>query len=135
MGEPTGVQTNEGKMATDDFITRTYVLPLLRDEATRNRLIAEHRANPVGTPPRNGRPAIEHSEDLIRVLDKFRRQPMAGKLVTVCKKYFEDYRIAVCSGVRGEPLKFLEGSFSSEEAAEHAIFLKRIAALLKQYGY
>ena len=28
MGEATGVQTNEGKMATDDFITRTYVLPL-----------------------------------------------------------------------------------------------------------
>lgn len=135
MGEPTGVQSNEAKTATDDFITRTYVLPLLRDEATRNRLIAEHRANPVGTPPKGGRPAVEHSPDLIRVLDKFRRQPMAGKLVTVCKKAFADYRIAVCSGVRGEPLKFLDGSFSSEEAAEHAIFLRRIAALLQQYGH
>jgi hypothetical protein len=135
MDKSTGVQANEAKYATDDFITRTYVLPLLRDEATRNRLIAEHRANPVGAAPKNGRPAVEHSEDLIRVLDKFRRQPMAGKLVTVCKKYFADYRIAVCSGVRGEPLQFLEGSFSSEEAAEHAIFLKRIAAMLKKYEY
>jgi len=134
IGSPTGVQTNEAHSETDDFITRRYVLPLLRDEATRNRLIAEHKANPVGTPPRNGRPPVEHSKDLIRVLDKFRRAPMKGKYVTVCKKQFADYRIGVASGVRGEPVKLLEGSFSSEEACEHAIFLKRIADILAKYG-
>jgi len=135
IGDPTGVQTNEAHERADDFITRKYVLPLLRDQETRSRLIAEHRANPVGAAPRNGRPAVEHSEDLIRVLDKFRRQPMTGKYVTVCRKQFADYRIGVCSGVRGEPVKLLEGPFSSEEACEHAIFLKRIANLLTQYGH
>lgn len=130
----TGVQKNEGHSHTDDYITRTYVLPLLRDEATRNRLIAEHRASPVGTAASNGRPAIEHSKDLRTVLDKFRRQPMAGKYITVCKRPFEDYRIGICSGTRGVPLEMLEGSFSSEEACEHAIFLKRVADILAQYS-
>ena len=134
IGSPTAVQTNEAHERTDDFITRKYVLPLLRDEATRNRLIAEHKSNPVGGPPRNGRPPIEHSPDLITVLDKFRRQPMKGKYVTICKRRFADYRIGVCTGVRGQPVKLLEGSFSSEEACEHAIFLKRIADILTQYG-
>ena len=38
------------------------------------------------------------------------------KYVTVCKKDFEDYRIGIVSGVRGQPVKVLEESFSSEEA-------------------
>ncbi len=134
LDKPTGVQTDQGRASTDDFITRTYVLPLLTDEATRNRLIAEHRAHPVAGPPRNGQPPIEHSEDLRTVLDKFRRQPMQGKYLTVCKRPHEDYRIGICSGVRGRPVEILEASFSSEEACEHAIFLKRIADLLAQYG-
>ena len=133
LDKPTGVQTDQGRASTDNFITRTYVLPLLTDEATRNRLIAEHRANPVAGPPRNGQPPIEHSEDLRTVLDKFRRQPMQGKYLTVCKRPHEDYRIGICSGVRGQPVEILEPSFSSEEACEHAIFLKRIADLLAQY--
>ncbi len=131
--KPTGVQTDQGRASTDDFITRTYVLPLLTDEATRNRLIAEHRANPVAGPPRNGQPPVEHSRDLRTALDKFRRQPMQGKYLTVCKRPHEDYRIGICSGVRGQPVEILEPSFSSEEACEHAIFLKRIADLLAQY--
>jgi hypothetical protein len=77
---------------------------------------------------------VEHSKDLIRVLDKLRRQPMAGKLLTVCKRPHEDYRIGIASGVRGQPVEILEESFSSEEACEHAIFLKRIVALLEKYG-
>jgi hypothetical protein len=67
-------------------------------------------------------------------LDKLRRQPMAGKLLTVCKKPHEDYRIGIASGVRGQPVEILEESFSSEEACEHAIFLKRIVALLEKYA-
>lgn len=133
MDKPTGVQTNQGHASTDDYITRTYVLPLLTHEETRRRLIAEHKANPIGTPPRNGRAPVDHSPDLRTVLDKLRRQPMAGKYLTVCKRPHEDYRIGICSGVRGEPVKILEESFSSEEACEHAIFLKRIADLLAHY--
>ena len=134
--DKTGVQLNQGHTSTDDFITRKYVLPLLRDEKIRNRLIEEHRACPVGKAPalHKGQPGVEHSKELRTVLDKLRRQPMAGKLITICKKDFQDYRIGVCSGVRGQPVKILEGSYSSEEACEHAIFLKRVVELLEKYG-
>jgi len=132
--EKTGVQLNQGHTSTDDFITRKYVLPLLKDEKTRNRLIEEHRACPVGRAPHKGQPMVEHSKDLRTVLDKLRRQPMAGKLLTVCKRPFEDYRVGIASGVRGQPVEILDESFSSEEACEHAIFLKRIVALLEKYA-
>ena len=132
--EKTGTQLNQAYTSVDDFNTIKYVLPLLRDEKIRNRLIEEHRACPVGRAPHKGQPKVEHSKDLIRVLDKLRRQPMPGKLLTVCKKPHEDYRIGIASGVRGKPVKILEESFSSEEACEHAIFLKRIMALLEKYG-
>ena len=132
--EKTGVQLNQGHTSTDDFITRKYVLPLLKDEKTRNRLIEEHRACPVGRAPHKGQPMVEHSKDLRTVLDKLRRQPMAGNLLTVCKRPFEDYRIGIARGVRGQPVEILEESFSSEEACEHAIFLKRIVALLEKYA-
>ena len=133
--DKTGVQINQGHTSTDDFITRKYVLPLLRDEKTRNRLIEEHRACPVGKAPalHKGEPGVEHSKELRTVLDKLRRQPMAGKYITICKKDFKDYRIGICSGVRGQPVKILEGSFSSEEACEHAIFLKRVVELLEKH--
>ena len=134
--EKTGVQLNQGHTSTDDFITRKYVLPLLKDEKTRNKLIEEHRACPVGKAPalHKDQAGVEHSKELRTVLDKLRRQPMAGKLLTVCKRPFEDYRIGIASGVRGQPVEILEESFSSEEACEHAIFLKRIVALLEKYA-
>ena len=134
--DKTGVQLDQGHTSTDDFITEKYVLPLLRDEKMRNKLIEEHRACPVGKAPalHKGQPGVEHSKELRTVLDKLRRQPMAGKYVTVCKKDFKDYRIGVCSGVRGQPVKILNDSFSSEEACEHAIFLKRVLELLEKYG-
>ena len=77
---------------------------------------------------------VEHSKELRIVLDKLRRQPMAvKKYVTVCKKDFAEYRIGIVSGVRGKPVKILNDSFSSEEACEHAIFLKRVLELLEKY--
>ena len=132
--EKTGVQINAAHTHTDDFITKKYVLPLLTDEETRNRLIAEHKATPVGRAPHKGNSAVEHSKDLQTILDKLRRQPMVGKYITICKKDFKDYRIGICSGVRGQPVEILEESFSSEEACEHAIFLKRISELLEKYS-
>ena len=135
--DKTGVQLNQGHTSTDDFITKTYVLPLLKDEKMRNKLIEEHRACPIGkaAQPHKGQPMVEHSKELQIVLDKLRRQPMhIKKYVTVCKKDFEDYRIGKVTGVRGDPVEILEESFSSEEACEHAIFLKRILDLLERYG-
>jgi len=132
--EKTGVKINAAHTNTDDCITKKYVLPLLRDEETRKRLIAEHKATPVGRAPNKGNKEVEQSKDLQTVLDKLRRQPMVGKYITICKKDFKDYRIGICSGVRGQPVKILEDSFSSEEACEHAIFLKRISELLEKYS-
>ena len=135
--EKTGVQLNQGHTSTDDFITKKYVMPLLKDEKMRNKLIEEHRACPVGKAPQphRGQPMVEHSKELQIVLDKLRRQPMSvKKYVTVCKKDFEDYRIGIVSGIRGQPVKILDEPFSSEEACEHAIFLKRVLDLLESYG-
>ena len=132
--EKTGVQLNQAHTSTDDFITRKYILPLLQDEKTRNRIIEEHKATPVGRAAHKGQPMVEHSKDLQTVLDKFRRQPMEGKYITIAKIAFKDYRIGICSGVRGQPVKILEESFSSEEACEHAIFLKRIVDILEKYS-
>jgi hypothetical protein len=134
LDKPKGVIANEAYDETDDYITRTYVMPLLFDDETRRRLIAEHKATPVGRAPKDGKTFVEHSQDLITVLDKMRRHPMAGKYVSVCVRMFEDYRIGIASGVRGQPVEILEGSYSSEDACEHAIFLKRIADLMAKYG-
>ena len=132
--EPTCVQSNRGHKETDDFITLKYVIPLLTDTESRNRLIAEHRANPVGVPAQNGAPAIEHSHDLRTVLDKFRRAPMKNKYVVITKERFADYRIGIVSGYRGYPVEILDESFSSFDACEHGIFLKRVADLLDEYA-
>jgi hypothetical protein len=77
---------------------------------------------------------FQHSEDLARVIDKLRRAPMAGKYVRVCVTLHEDYRIGICSGVRGKPVKMLEEKYPSEDSCEHAIFVKRVADLMAQYG-
>ena len=88
-----GVMANESHTETDDYITRTYVMPLLFDDESRRKLIAEHRNSPVGTAPSNWRSAIEHSHDLRMSLDNMRRAPMAGKYVTMCVRMFEQYKI------------------------------------------
>lgn len=134
MPRKTGVQENQGHTSTDDFITRTYVLPILADKARRKAIIDEHRDNPIGTPGLAGNAGIGHSEDLRRVLDKFRRAPMTGKYVLVQVKAHEDYRIGVASGVRGKPVKILTKSYPSQEACEHGIFLKRVKDLMASYG-
>ncbi len=70
--DKTGVQLNQGHTSTDDYITRKYVLPLLRDEKMRNKLIEEHRACPVGKAPalHKGQPGVEHSKELRTVVWK-----------------------------------------------------------------
>ena len=134
MARKTGVQENGAYNSTDDFITRTYVLPILLDKKRRAAIIKEHAGNPVGTPGKAGHAGIGHSEDLQRVVDKFRRAPMKGKYVRVCIEPHKDYRIGIASGVRGEPVKILPKSFPSEDACEHGVFLKRIKDLLAEYG-
>jgi len=134
LDKPKGVKANEAYTETDDYMTRTFIMPLLFDEESRRRLISEHKANPVGTAPRNGRGHIEHSQDLRTVLDKLRRHPMTGKYVSICVRMFQEYKIGIASGVRGQPVKIFEETYSSEEACEHAIFLNRIADLMEKYS-
>lgn len=134
MARKTGVQENGAYTSTDDFITRTYVLPILLDKQRRQAIIKEHESNPVGKPGLAGNAGVGHSEDLQRVVDKFRRAPMKGKYVRVCIKPHTDYRIGIASGVRGEPVKILPKSFPSEDACEHGVFLKRIKDILAEYG-
>ena len=134
LGKVKGVKANTAHSEVDKFMTKTYVMPLLFDDESRRRLIAEHRNSPVGSSSKNGRPAVEHSHELRTILDKMRRHPMAGKYVSVCLRMFEEYKIGISSGVRGEPVKTFEEVYSSEEACEHAIFLKRISDLMEHYG-
>ena len=83
-------------------------------------LIAEHKANPLGP----------HSDALQRVLNYFRQQPQPGKYILVAVRPWEEYRIAVLSGRRGELHKVLDDErFTSEEAGLHGIFLRRVRDL------
>jgi hypothetical protein len=83
-------------------------------------LIDEHAAKPLG----------QHSDALERVLQYFRRQPQPGKYLIVATKAWEEYRIGVLSGVRGEPATILDDDvFASEEEAIHGIFLRRVREL------
>ena len=134
MPRRTGVQENRGHTSTDDFITRTYILPIVADPARRKAIIAEHRDNPIGKPGLAGNAGVGHSDDLKRVLDKFRRAPMTGKYVLVQRGAHEDYCIGIVSGVRGKPVKILPKSFPSQDACEHGIFLRRVKDLMASYG-
>src|SRR5581483_9606051 len=95
---------------------RERIKALITDE-----LIAEHAAKPLG----------QHSDTLERVLQYFRRQPQAGKYIIVAVRPWEEYRIGVLSGVRGQPATILDddGPFASEEEAMHGIFLRRVREL------
>jgi len=104
-----GVIANESHTETDDYITRTHVMPLLFDDESRRKLIAEHRNSTVGNAPSNGRAAIEHSQDLRTILDKMRRAPMAGKYVTGCVRMFEQYKRGVVAGIGGVRVGIQEG--------------------------
>ena len=132
--DPSNVALNKGHKHTDDFITKKYILPMLRDPQKLKELIEEHRATPIGRAATKDHGVVQHSKDLIALLDKLRRGPLTGKLLIVCLKMHEDYRIGITTGVRGEPVEITDESYSSQEACEHAIFLKRVNKLLEQYS-
>jgi branched-chain amino acid transport system permease protein len=94
---------------------RPRIRALLSDE-----LIAEHAAAPLG----------QHSDDLQRVMNYFRRQPQPGKYILVATKPWQEYRIGTLSGRRGAVVKILgDETFASEEEGLHGIFLQRVADL------
>lgn len=105
-------------MEIDKRIFETTIKPLITKE-----LIEEHRLNPIG----------KHSENLGLVLRFFRRhhEQLEGKDVIICTKPEQEWHLGEYPDERGKPPKiFWDESFDSIEAAEHALFLKR----LRKYG-
>ena len=71
--DKTGVQLNQGHTSTDDFITKKYVLPLLKDEKMRNTLkkgsiffFKKKRKNVK--PLRNGSGIVEIRSNFVRMI-------------------------------------------------------------------
>jgi hypothetical protein len=130
----TSMASNESHTLTDQFITRTHVMPILWNDELRAKITEEHRRNPVGVPGKAGQPAVQHSEELGHVLDKLRRHPTKGKEVKVAVEPFKKYAIGILPGVRGAPIEILEDKFyATEDECEHAIFLRRVDSILREY--
>ena len=120
---PSNVQLNKGHKHTDDFITKKYILPMLRDPQKLQKLIDEHRANPVGKAATRNHGVIQHSQDLQTVLDKLRRASKEGGFVSVCLKLHEDYRIGITTEL-GEPVQIQMTLTHLKKLASTQFFLK-----------
>jgi len=120
--------------AVDDFDTRMYILPHLQNPATLTALIDEHRNNPVYRGTRPGRGAEMNSEPLRRLLDRLRATPQAGKHTIVETRPWEEYTIGILPGTRGGTVELTDEFYPTRNEAEHAIFMKRLAAFLSVYG-
>lgn len=79
------------------------------------RVIDEFKKCPVG----------HHSPELQKVLNKFRGAPMADKYCLVILKPHRKWQLAQTTGVRGKPVKLLDETFDSIEAAEWHVFKLR----------
>jgi branched-chain amino acid transport system permease protein len=96
---------------------RDYLKTLVTDE-----VVEEHRAKPLG----------QHSEALDRLLNYFRRGPMADKYAVYAERPFESYRIVALSGQRGVPPRLVnDRTYPSLEEAYHAVFLLRVNDLME----
>lgn len=130
----TALAADYGYTAVDDYDTRTYILPYLRDAASRAEIIAEHRAHPRGAGSQPGVKPPNHSDGLKRLIDKLRVTPQAGKHTIVETDPWREYAIGILPGQRGGVIKITRERYATREDAEHAIFLKRLNALLDLYG-
>ena len=108
----------------------------------RDRLIAEHKAcidsmkgvagcsilrcaTPGDTTEVSG--GIQDDFLLNRVLIRMRAQPATDKLVVICTKVEQEWRIARLSGVRGVPPEFVSDNvYDNEQDPQHDIFLMRL---------
>ena len=132
--EKTALQDDYSYRAVDAYNTRMYLLPVLADPQRRAALIAEHRARPIYAAAQPGKPVPMDSPDLARLLDRLRVVPQQDKHVIVETRPWEEYRIGVLPGVRGRAVEITDEAYPTREDAEHAIFLKRLGALLEAYG-
>lgn len=85
------------------------------------QLVEEHRAKPMG----------QHSDDLERVLNYFRRTPVADKYAVYTVVPFAAYRIVSMSGVPGVPPRIVDDRVhASIDEALHAVFVRRVDDLM-----
>ncbi len=132
--EKTALQDDYSYRAVDAYNTRMYLLPVLADPERRAALIAEHRVRPLYEAAQPGKPAPMDSPELARLLDRLRVVPQQDKHVIIETRPWEEYRIGVLPGVRGKAVEITDEAYPTREDAEHAIFLKRLNALLDAYG-
>ena len=84
-------------------------------------LIEEYRARPLG----------QHSGDLERVLNYFRRSPFEGKYVLFELEANRKYKIVTTTAEEGGLPQDVDGTvYTDKDAALHAVFLKRVDALM-----
>jgi hypothetical protein len=120
--------------ALDDYDTRMYILPYLRDKSSLEAIIAEHREHPRGAGTKPGEAAPLHSVGLKRLIDKLRMVPQAGKHTIVETVPWKEYKIGILPGRRGGVIEITDEAYATREDAEHAIFLMRLQVLLDAYG-
>lgn len=100
-----------------DFHMRSRVRDLINDT-----VIEEYRANPRGP----------HSDELSRVLNYFRRGTIRRKYALLARPHFEKYQIVQLSGLRNQvPIDVPDQEFDNQRDADFAIFMLRIAEILK----
>ena len=88
-------------------------------------LIAEHGRRPFGP----------HSRELAAMLTFFRSASVAGKLALLAEGAMGPYRIVRLSGLRGVAPEWVsDETFDMLEDAEHAVFLRRVEALMAEVG-
>ena len=84
-------------------------------------LIEEYRASPLG----------QHSDDLERVLNFFRRAPFEGKYALFELEANRKYKIVTATGRAGGLPEDVDGTvYTDKNEALHAVFLKRVDALM-----
>ncbi len=130
----TALQQDYGFTALDDYDTRMYILPYLRDKSSLEAIIAEHRENPRGAGTKPDEAAPLQSLGLKRLIDKLRMVPQAGKHTIVETVSWKEYKIGVLPGRRGGVIEITDEAYHTREDAEHAIFLMRLQVLLDAYG-
>lgn len=102
-------------------VGREEILPIVRE--SRDELLAEHEAAPFGP----------HSDELYRVLTYLRRRPPGDRHVIVMTEPHEEWTLARLTR-RGEPPELLGARYDTQEAAEHAVFEKRLDAFEERFA-
>ncbi len=78
---------------------------------------------------------IHEDIELRQVLLRMHAQEVPGKLVAICTKIDEEWRIARLSGIRGVPPEFVDDRvFHTENEIQHEIFLMRLDEMSETDG-